>query len=85
MYRATIETEDEPDELYFVSRDNDGTVTGSICIAEDAIESIEEYDGTYTVNFMLDMTSVDISEYRMLEQSQKECDEKRKASFTVMK
>lgn len=69
MTRGTIEYEDElKPELYLVSRDSENKVTGSVCISEDAIENIEEYKGTYTINFALNMTSVDISEYRMLEQ-----------------
>ena len=78
MHKATIEYEDDlSPELYFVSRDNENNVTGSICIDENSIENIEKYDnGTYTVNFTLDMTSVDISEYKTLEELQKEHNQK---------
>ena len=76
MYRATLEQEESDNELYFVSRDDEDRVTGSVCISEDAIESIEEYNGKYTINFSLNMTSVDISEYKTLEQMQKEAEEK---------
>lgn len=78
MHKATIEFEDDlRPELYFVSRDDEDKVTGSICIDEDSIESIEKYDnGTYTINFTHNMTSVDISEYKTLEELQKERVEK---------
>ena len=77
MNRATLEQEDNDSELYFVSRDDENKVTGSICFDEDAIESIEKYeDGTYTVNFAEYMTSVDISEYKTLEELQQERGEK---------
>lgn len=70
---ATLEFEDDESELYLVSRDSENRVTGSICIAEDSIDSIERYDdGTYTVNFTLDMTGIDISEYKSFEQMEKE-------------
>ncbi len=63
MYHATLEYEEESNELWFVSRDNEDKIISSICIDEDSIENIEVYDdGTYTVNFLLNMTSVDISE-----------------------
>lgn len=63
MYHATFEYEEENNELWFVSKDNEDKIISSICIDEDSIENIEEYeDGTYTVSFALNMTSVDISE-----------------------
>lgn len=63
MYHATLEYEEENSELWFVSRDSEDKIISSICIDEDSIENIEAYDdGTYTVNFLLNMTSVDISE-----------------------
>lgn len=73
MHKGTIEYENDlKPELWLVSRDSENKITGSICISEDAIESIEKYDnGTYTVNFALEMTSVDISEYKTLEELQK--------------
>lgn len=78
MYKATIEFEEDlGHELYFVSRDDEDKVTGSICIDEDSIENIEKYDdGSYTINFTHNMTGVDISEYKTLEQLQKERVEK---------
>lgn len=63
MYHATLEYEEESNELWFVSRDNEDKIINSICIDEDSIENIEAHDDdTYTVNFLLNMTSVDISE-----------------------
>lgn len=63
MRKATLELEDDKPELWFVSRDDEDRVTNSICIDEDSIESIEEYeDGTYVIHFSLNMASVDISE-----------------------
>ena len=68
IHKGTIEFEDDlKPELYLVSRDSEDNVTGSICIDEDSIESIEEYGGTYTLNFSFCMTSVDISDYRTVE------------------
>lgn len=68
IHKGTIEFEDDlKPELYLVSRDSEDNVTGSICIDEDSIESIEKYDGTYTINFAFCMTSVDISDYRTVE------------------
>lgn len=74
MTRGTIEYEDDlKPELWLVSRDAKNGVTASVCIDEDSIESIEKYDnGAYTINFTLDMPGVDISEYKTLEQLQKE-------------
>lgn len=64
MRRATLKLEDEKPELWLVSRDEENRVTASICIDEDSIESIEEYeDGRYVIHFSLNMTSIDISEY----------------------
>ena len=78
--RGTVEYDDDlKPELYLVSRDDENKVTGSICIDEDSIESIEEYNGIYTVNFTLNMASIDISEYKTLKQLQNEHDEKQKA------
>lgn len=63
MRKATLELEDDKPELWFVSRDAEDRVTNSICIDEDSIETIEEYeDGTYVIHFSLNMASVDISE-----------------------
>lgn len=68
IHKGTIEFEDDlKPELYLVSRDDEDRVTASICIDEDSIESIEEYGGTYTINFAFCMTSVDISDYRTVE------------------
>lgn len=68
MLKATVEYEDElSPELWFVVRDKEGNVTGSVCIDDDSIESIEAYeDGKYIVNFNLNMTSIEISEYKIL-------------------
>lgn len=83
MKDATLELDDDESELYFVSRDSENRVTGSICIDEDSIDYIERHeDGTYTVNFSLDMTSIDISEYKSFGQMEKECARK---NFKVVK
>ena len=76
MNRATLEQEDNDGELYFALRDDSNKVLGSICIDEDSIESIEQYGDTYTVNFAEYMTSVDIAEYKKLNELQQECGEK---------
>lgn len=79
MTKGTIEFDDDlKPELWFVfvSRDSENNVTGSITIAEDTIESIEESNGTYTISFSISMADVDISEYKTLEELQKEHDEK---------
>lgn len=69
MTRATLECEEDNSELWLVSRDDENRVTSSICISADSIESIEAYnDGSYTINFMINMTSISISEYKSLEQ-----------------
>lgn len=80
MTKGTIEYENDlKPELWLVSRDNENNVTGSVCIDQQAVESIEKFDdGTYTINFMLDMTSVNVAEYKTLKQLQKEHDEKQK-------
>lgn len=73
MTRATLECEDDKPELWLVSRDDQNRVTGTVCIDEDSIENIEQYeDGSYLINFSLCMTSVSISEYKSLEELQKE-------------
>ncbi len=67
IHKGTIEFEDDlKPELYLVSRDDEDRVTASICIDEDSIESIEEYGGTYTLNFTFCMTSIEISEWKIL-------------------
>lgn len=77
MTRGTIEYEDDlKPELWLVSRDSENNVTGSVTIDEDVIEVIEESNGTYTITFSIAMADVDISEYKSLEQLQKERDEK---------
>mgnify|MGYP007123079724 CR=1 FL=1 len=77
MTRGTIEYEDDlKPELWLVSRDSENNVTGSVTIDEDVIEAIEESNGTYTITFSIAMADVDISEYKSLEQLQKERDEK---------
>ena len=43
-------------------------------IDEDSIESIEEYGGTYTLNFAFCMTSIEISEYKTVEEIRKQYD-----------
>lgn len=79
IHKGTIEYENDiVPELWLVSRDNDNNVTGSVCISEDTIESIEESNGIYTVNFNYNMTSVDVSQYKTLEELQKSTDEKEK-------
>lgn len=80
MTRGTIEYEDDlKPELWLVSRDSENNVTGSVTIDEDVIEAIEESNGTYTITFSIAMADIDISEYKSLEQLQKEHDEKQKA------
>ena len=77
MTRGTIEYEDDlKPELWLVSRDNQNNVTGTVTIDEDVIETIEESNGTYTISFTVGMADIDISEYKSLEQLQKERDEK---------
>lgn len=77
--RGTIEYEDDlKPELWLVSRDNENNVMGSVTLDEDVVEAIEESSGTYTIIFTVAMADVDISEYKSLEQLQKERDEKQK-------
>lgn len=76
MTRGTIEYEDDLTELWLVSRDSENNVTGSVTLDKDVIEAIEESNGTYTISFSIGMADVDISEYKSLEQLQKEHDEK---------
>lgn len=77
MTRGTIEYEDDlKPELWLISRDNQNNVTGSVTFDEDTIEAIEESNGTYTISFTVGMADVDISEYKSLEQLQKDRDEK---------
>lgn len=80
MTRGTVEYEDDlKPELWLVSRDSENNVTGSVTFDEDTIETIEESNGTYTIIFAINMADIDISEYKSLEQLQKEHDEKQKA------
>lgn len=80
MTRGTIEYEDDlKPELWLVSRDGQNNVTGSVTFDEDIIEAIEESNGTYTIIFAINMADIDISEYKSLEQLQKEHDEKQEA------
>lgn len=80
MTRGTIEYENNlKPELWLVSRDSQNNVTGSITFDEDVIEGIEESNGTYTISFSVGMADIDISEYKSLEELQKEHDEKQKA------
>lgn len=80
MTKGTIEYEDDlKPELWLVSRDSENNVTGSVTFDEDTIETIEESNGTYTISFTVGMADIDISEYKSLEQLQKEHDEKQKA------
>lgn len=73
MTRATIEYEENGSELWFVARDSENRVTGSVCFDESSIESIETDDNnSFTVEFIFDMTGVDISEYKSLEELQRE-------------
>lgn len=72
IHRGTVEYEDDlKPELWLVSRDPENNVTGSVCFDEDSIESIEEYNGAYTISFIISMADVDISEYKTIEQLQK--------------
>ena len=80
MTRGAIEYEDDlKPELWLVSRDSENNVTGSVTFDEDIIEAIEESKGTYTISFTVDMADIDISEYKSLEELQKEHDKKQKA------
>ncbi len=80
MTRGTIEYENNlKPELWLVSRDSQNNVTGSITFDEDVIEGIEESNGTYTISFSVGMADIDVSEYKSLEQLQKEHDEKQEA------
>lgn len=80
MVRGTVEYENNlKPELWLVSRDSKNNVTGSVTIDEDVIESIEEFNGTYTISFSIGMADIDISEYKSFEQLQKGRDEKQKA------
>lgn len=80
MTRGTIEYENNlKPELWLVSRDSQNNVTGSITFDEDIIEAIEESNGTYTISFSVGMADIDVSEYKSLEQLQKEHDEKQEA------
>lgn len=67
--KGTLEIDDEDEDkndLWIVARDEKDIVLMSICIDEDSVESIEDYgDGTYIINFTLDMTSIDISECKL--------------------
>lgn len=67
--KGTLEIDDEVEDnndLWLVARDEKDRALMSICIDEDSIENIEDYgDGTYTINFTLDMTSIEISEYKL--------------------
>lgn len=77
MIRGTIEYEDDlKPELWLVSRDSQNNVTGSVTFDEDVIETIEESNGTYTISFTVGMADIDVSEYKSLEQLQKERNEK---------
>lgn len=80
MTKGTIEYENDlKPELWLVSRDSQNNVTGSVTFDEDIIEAIEESNGTYTITFSIAMADIDISEYKSLEELQKEHDEKQKA------
>ena len=77
MTRGTIEyVDDLKPELWLVSRDNQNNVTGSVTFDEDVIEAIEEFNGIYTISFSVGMADINVSEYKSLEQLQKERDEK---------
>lgn len=80
MTKGTIEYEDDlKPELWIVSRDSESNVTGSVTFDEDTIEAIEESNDTYTISFTVGMADIDISEYKSLEQLQKEHDKKQEA------
>ena len=77
MTRGTVEYGDDlKPELWLVSRDSENNVTGSVTFDEDVIEAIEESNSTYTISFTVGMTDIEISEYKSLEQLQKEHDER---------
>lgn len=80
MTKGTIEYENDLNpELWLVSRDGENNVTGSVTFDEEVIESIEESNGTYTISFTVGMADIDVSEYKSLEQLQKERNEKQEA------
>lgn len=80
MTQGTIEYENNlKPELWLVSRDSQNNVTGSVTLDEDVIEAIEESNDTYTISFNVGMADIDVSEYKSLEQLQKEHDEKQEA------
>lgn len=64
--KGALEIDDEVEDnndLWIVARDEKDRALMSICIDEDSVESIEDCgNGTYTINFTLDITSIDISE-----------------------
>lgn len=83
MIRATIEYEEDGSELWFVARDNEDRVTGTVCFDVDSIESIETDDNnSFVMEFIYNMTGVDISEYKTLEELQKE---QARKNFKVIK
>ena len=60
---GVVDYEENESELWFVARDSEDRVTGTICFDEDSIENIETDDeNSFLVDFMYDMTGVDISE-----------------------
>lgn len=81
VHKGAIEYEDDlKPKLWLVSRDNQNNVTGSVTFDEDVIEAIEDNeDGTYTISFSIGMADIDVSEYKSLEQLEKERDEKQEA------
>lgn len=69
MRRGTIEYSDDlGDELHLVFRDSENRVIGSVCIPEDSIDNIKEYDGTYTIIMSLYMSCIDIEKYETPEE-----------------
>lgn len=79
VHKGTIEYEDDlKPELWFVSRDSQNNVTGSVTVDEDIIEAIEEANGTYTISFSIGMADVSISEYKSIEQLHEEYSKNRR-------
>ncbi|MEY8432953.1 hypothetical protein AALC75_21010 [Lachnospiraceae bacterium 48-42] len=66
MLKASIEYEEEDRTLWLVARNEKDWIITSICFDEYTIESIiNDGDGSYTINFTLDMESIDISECKL--------------------
>ncbi len=66
MLKASIEYEEDDRTLWLVARNEKDCIITSICFDEYIIESIvNDGDGSYTINFTLDMERIDISECKL--------------------